>query len=73
MEQGDFHLQRRVGKQAQELGFGRDLGGHEIQNSNTQRTNILMRGAVFIHDENIFALQSRAGGEGGGNFYRHSF
>src|SRR5258705_7947641 len=71
VKQCDFHLQRGIGKQSQELRFGRDLGGHEVEDRNTQRTNILMRGALFIHDENIFALKSRAGGEGGWNFYGH--
>src|SRR5437773_2037970 len=32
-----------------------------------------MHGAIFIHNENIFAFERRAGRQGSGNFYGHGF
>jgi hypothetical protein len=71
MEKRDFHLQGRVGEQSQELGLGRDLGRHQIQDRDTQRTDILMLRAVFIHDKDILALEGRTGRKSSGDFYRH--
>ena len=38
-----FHLQRSVGKQAHEIGLGRYLQRHEIENHNAKRSYILTR------------------------------
>ena len=47
-------LQRRIGQLAQQLRLGYDLRGHQIQDQNIQRTNILMHRAMLCHYENIF-------------------
>jgi hypothetical protein len=71
MEQRDFHLQRGVGKQSQQLRLSSDLRRHQVQNCNAQWTDILMKGAFLVHHENILVFERRAGGEGSGNFYGH--
>src|SRR6266498_2031098 len=71
MKQRDFDLQRRIGKQPQQLCFRCDFGWHEIQDRNPQWTNILVNGALFVHNENIFLFERGPSGKGGWNFYRH--
>ena len=58
------HLKRGVGELAQDLGFGYDLRGHQVQNEHIQWTDVLVHGPVFCHDEDILAFQRRTGGKG---------
>ena len=53
-QQRDIHLNRRIAQQAQELQLRLELFGHDIEHKNPQRTNILMRRAVAVHDEDMF-------------------
>jgi len=57
LQQVDFYLQRGVRKLAQDLRLGFDFQGHQVQNQHTQRTNVLVKGAVLGHDEDVFAFQ----------------
>src|SRR5271157_388370 len=68
----DIHLQRRIAKEAKQLGFSSNLRGHEIQNRYAQRANVLMSGAFFTHDEDVFIFEGCACGKCGWNFYWHS-
>ncbi len=71
VEQGHLHLQRGVAEQAQELGLGGDLGGHQVQDGDAQRTDILVAGAFLAHDEDVFAFEGAAGGQGFGDSDGH--
>ena len=51
-----MHLQRRVAEQSGKLCLGFDLGRHQIEDQNLQRTNILCCGTVFRHNEDILTL-----------------
>ena len=70
-QQLHLNLKRGVGQLAEDLGLGDDLGGHQIEDENIQRTDVLMHSPVFRHDEDVLALQHRAGGEGIGYLNRH--
>ena len=50
-------------KQAQQLGFGGDLGRHQVEDGDLQRADILVHRAVFTHHKDIFAVQSFFGGQ----------
>ena len=41
LQQGHVHLQRRVGQQPGNLGLGGDLGGHQVQDEQLQRADVL--------------------------------
>jgi hypothetical protein len=47
------------------------LVGIRVEDGHLQRTDILMDGAVFVHDENVFIFEDGSGWESGGNFYGH--
>ena len=51
------HLQRGVAQKAAQLGLGDDLGGHQVQHHDLQRTNVLGAGSALFHHEYIFLLQ----------------
>ncbi len=70
MEQGHFHLQRGVAEQAQQLGLGGDLGGHQVEDGDAQRADILVAGALLAHDEDIFAFEGQRGRAGFRGFGR---
>ena len=53
----DVDLQRRVGKHSQELELCLFLLGHQIQNAQLKRTDILMGSPVFVYDEQILILE----------------
>ena len=63
-EQLHVDLQGGVGQLAQDLCLGDDLGGHQIENQQIQRADILVQGPVLGHDENVFPLQHAGGGQG---------
>ena len=57
LQQLQFHLQRSVPQQSCQLGFCINLGRHQIQNQNLQRTDILGHGPGIGHDEYVFCRQ----------------
>ena len=71
VEQLYLDLERRVGELAQQLGLGDDLSGHQIQDKQVQRADVLMDGAVFSHDKDVLALQNGPGGQRVGDSDRH--
>ena len=58
VQERDVDLQRRIGQKAHKLRFRFHFRGHEIQNSDFKRTDILLERAFVVHDENIFTYQS---------------
>ena len=56
-QQLQLDLQRRVAQQARQLRLRRDLGGHEVEQQQTQRADLLRVGARLMHDEDVLALQ----------------
>ena len=52
-----LHLQRRVAEQPRQLRLCGDFGGHEIQNENLQRADVLRDGPRLVHDKNILVRQ----------------
>ena len=72
-QQGDVDLQGRVAQQAQQLCLGGDLGGHEVDDHDVQRTDVLADGAFVGHDKDVFTFQSAACGQVGGNLDGHGF
>src|ERR1051325_1091814 len=73
MQQSYFHLQRGIGKQAQELCFGRDFCRHEIKDRHTQWSDILMDCAFFIHHEDMLTFERLTSRKGSRDFYGHGF
>ena len=71
VEQFYLDLERRVGELAQQLGLGDDLSGHQIQDKQVQRADVLMDGAVFSHDKDVLALQNGPGGQRVGDLDGH--
>ena len=57
MQQRDINLQRRVAKQPQELKLGCYFPGHQVQDYDLQRSDILMIGPAFGHYEDVLILQ----------------
>ena len=70
-QQIHLHLQGGIAQQAGQLGLGGDLGGHEVEQQDLQRTDILGDGAVRRHDEDVLASQLRGGGQVVGNLDGH--
>ena len=70
LDQIDFNLQGGIGEAAEDLRFSDDFGGHQIKQCEAQRANILMEGAVFGHNENVFTFEDGARGQAVGNFNR---
>ena len=56
-QKGDLHLQRAVGQQPGQLGLGDDLGGHQVQNQDAQRADVLALGTLAVHDKDVFMAQ----------------
>ena len=72
LQQLHFNLQRRVRQLPQNLGLRGDLGGHEVQQQQPQRTNVLVHGAMLGHDEDVLVLQRRRGRQRIGNANGHA-
>ena len=53
----DVKLQGRIRQQSYEVGFGRNLQRHQVQDDNLQRTDVLRVGAGVIHHEDVLLLQ----------------
>ena len=65
------YLKGGVGELAKDLGLGHNLRRHQVEDQDIQRTNVLMHGPIFCHDEDILAFQCRAGGKGVWDFDGH--
>ena len=63
LKQLDLDLKRRVGELAQDLGLGGDLRGHEVQQEELQRADVLVHRAKLRHDEDVLALESGGCGQ----------
>ena len=63
VHQLQMHLQGRIAQKAAELGFRDDLCGHQVQQQNFQRPDILRDGSRLGHHEDILLLQNTGGGQ----------
>ena len=72
VDQLQLHLQRRVGELAHDLRLGGDLGGHQVQDQDLQRADVLGKGALTMHDEDIFVVEGIVSRQGLGDDQRHS-
>ena len=72
LQQGHMHLQRRVGQQTGDLGLGGDLGGHQVQDQDLQRADVLCQCPLPVHDKDVFFIKGIVGGQGLGDDQRHS-
>ena len=57
MHHRQIHLQGGIAQQAAQLRFRNDFRGHQVQQNDFQRADILPTGAVLGHDEYILLLQ----------------
>ncbi len=57
MQKVNFNLQWRVRKQANQIGFGRNLYRHQVQNHNFQWSDFLTRSPLRIHYKYIFCSE----------------
>lgn len=67
-QEGDLHLQGRVADDAQQLRFGDDLCGHEVEDGDVQGADVLRARARGGHDEYILLPQDGDGGKVVQNF-----
>ncbi len=51
-----------IAQQAQQLCLGGDLGGHQVQDQNFQRTDMLRQRPLPVHDKDVFLVQGIKGG-----------
>ena len=56
-DQAEFDLQRRGADQAGKLCFGLDLLGHQVQQADAQRADVLTRGQFLVHHHDAFGRQ----------------
>jgi len=70
-DQLEIDLQRRGPDQPGELVFGLDLLGHQVQQPDPQRADVLMRRPVRRHHHHAFVAQNVEGGQGRGQGDRH--
>ena len=66
-------LERRIGESPEELGLGGHLVGHEIENQDSECTDILRHCTALAHYEHALALESLLGWECVWNAYWHGF
>ena len=72
LHQGHVHLNGGIGQQAGNLGLGGDLGGHQVEDEDLQRADVLGKGALTVHDEDVFVVEGIVSGQGLGDDQRHS-
>ena len=72
LHQGHVHLNGGIGQQAGDLGLGGDLGRHQVEDEDLQRADVLGKGALTVHDEDIFVVEGVVSGQGLGDDQRHS-
>ena len=70
-QQGDVDLNGRIAQQAQQLRFRGDFGGHQVDDDDLQRPDVLLAGAVLGHNKDVFVFQGGAGREISGNLDGH--
>ena len=51
--EGDVHLEGRVAEEPEQLGLGDQLRRHEVDDGDAQGADILVRGPVVGHDEDV--------------------
>ena len=56
MHQLNIHLQGGITEQPENLGFRLNLLGHNIENQDLQRTDVLLLCPIMGHDEDILIL-----------------
>ena len=56
------HLQRRLGDEAQELRLGLDLGGHEVEDDDPKRADLLGGSDLLLEGEDSLGVQDPLGG-----------
>ena len=61
LQQGHVHLQRGVGQQPGDLGLGGDLGGHQVQDQDLQRADVLCQCPLPVHDKDVFFIKGIKG------------
>ena len=61
LQQRDVGLQRAVTEAPQDLCLGLHLRGHQVQDEDLQRTDVLGVGPPLSHDEDVLGLQDRSG------------
>lgn len=61
LEQFDLDLKGRVREFAQELRLRLDFRGHQVQDENAKRTDVLVDRAMLRHHEDVFALEYASG------------
>ena len=71
LQQLQMHLQRGVSQKARQLRLGRDLRGHQVQQQDLQRADVLPFRAGFLHDEDILFIQCFNGRKAVGYADRH--
>ena len=67
-----MHLQRGICQQTGDLGLGGDLGGHQVQDQDLQRPDMLGKGALAVHDKDVLLVQGIVSRQSLGNDQRHS-
>ena len=70
-DQRQLDLKRRGSDQSGELGFGLDLLGHQVQQTDAQRADILKVGRTPAHDHDALVAQDAEGGQVGGQANGH--
>ena len=72
LQQGHVHLQRGICQQTGDLGLSGDLGGHQVQDQDLQRADVLGKSALTMHDEDILVVEGIVSRQGLGDDQRHS-
>lgn len=65
------HLQRGLGDEAQDLGLGLHLGGHEVQDGHAKRADLLGLGDLLLQGKDALLVQDLLGGESVGDVDGH--
>lgn len=65
------HLQRGLGDEAQDLGLGLHLLGHEVQDGDAQRADLLGLGDLLLQGKDALLVQNLLGGESVGDVDGH--
>ena len=55
--EGDIHLQGCIRQQTDQVRLCRNLQGHQVEDDNLQRTNILRMRPAVIHNEDILVFE----------------
>ncbi len=72
IEKVQLHLKGGIGKRSQQVSFCDHFLRHQIQQCNSERSDILVNGPAFLHNENILILKFLDGRQIGWYIYRHA-